>query len=290
VARSRNIKPGFFSNDKLAELEPLARILFAGLWCHSDREGRLEDRPRKIKADILPYDNCDCTVLLQCLHDAGFILRYAANGTGYIQCVNFLKHQNPHIKEVPSTIPAPGKHSSRTVLIPEIPELARLIPDSLNLIPSSLIPDSLQTQPPSACACAPPTPPGNGVARKGNGKSKAPTADPPVSAETWQAYSTAYLNRWNTEPVRNARVNSDIKHFVERIGATEAPGVAAFYLTSNRGLYVSSKHCTNLLLRDAEGLRTEWATGTQVMETEAHQADKRQATGNVFTKLISEAK
>jgi hypothetical protein len=55
VARSRNIKPGFFLNDELAECEPLARILFAGLWCIADREGRLEDRPKRIKAEVLPY-------------------------------------------------------------------------------------------------------------------------------------------------------------------------------------------------------------------------------------------
>ncbi|SPP31372.1 hypothetical protein ARAF_0496 [Arsenophonus endosymbiont of Aleurodicus floccissimus] len=54
MVRARNIKPGFFSNDDLAECEALARLLFAGLWTIADREGRLEDKHRKIKVMVLP--------------------------------------------------------------------------------------------------------------------------------------------------------------------------------------------------------------------------------------------
>jgi hypothetical protein len=49
MARSRNIKPGFFTNDELAECHPLGRLLFAGLWTIADKEGRLDDRPKKLK-------------------------------------------------------------------------------------------------------------------------------------------------------------------------------------------------------------------------------------------------
>ena len=59
MARMRTIKPGFFTNDVLAEVEPLGRILFAGLWTVADRAGRLEERPKKLKAELLPYDDCD---------------------------------------------------------------------------------------------------------------------------------------------------------------------------------------------------------------------------------------
>ena len=37
MARARNIKPGFFTNDVLADCDPLARLLFAGLWTVADR-------------------------------------------------------------------------------------------------------------------------------------------------------------------------------------------------------------------------------------------------------------
>ena len=62
MARARNLKPSFFTNDKLAELHPLGRLLFAGLWTIADREGRLEDRPKRIKTDVsLPYITADAS-------------------------------------------------------------------------------------------------------------------------------------------------------------------------------------------------------------------------------------
>lgn len=108
MARARNIKPGFFSNDDLADCQPLARLLFIGLWCVADREGRMEDRPRRIRAEVLPYDDCDIEGLLDELQQHGFILRYEVGGERFIQVLNFTKHQNPHMKEAKSTIPAPG--------------------------------------------------------------------------------------------------------------------------------------------------------------------------------------
>lgn len=104
--RARNLKPGFFKNEDLVELPPLARILFVGLWCMADREGRLEDRPRRIKIEVLPYDDCDVDDLLDALEGRNFILRYQAEGKSCIQVVNFLKHQQPHYKEAASELPA----------------------------------------------------------------------------------------------------------------------------------------------------------------------------------------
>ena len=147
MARSRNIKPGFFSNDVLAECEPLARLLFAGLWTIADREGRLEDRPKRIKAELLPYDDCNIDALLDALHSKGFILRYSVENQQLIQILAFTKHQNPHKNEVHSTLQQPeqhststvqaqDKHSTSTVQTPEQHSTNRA--DSLNLIPDSI--------------------------------------------------------------------------------------------------------------------------------------------------------
>ena len=89
----------------LASLDPLARILFPGLWCLADREGRLEYRPTRIKARILPYDECNISNLLCALEETKFISKYEANGEVYIQIENFAKHQRPHTSEPPSVIP-----------------------------------------------------------------------------------------------------------------------------------------------------------------------------------------
>lgn len=175
MARARNIKPGFFRNADLAELSFECRLLFVGLWTIADRSGRLEDRPKQVKMEIFPGDSIDVDLMLEGLHSAGFIVRYSAsNGRRYIWIRNFLKHQNPHVREPESAIPAcpeeavelqetpantggctekaqpkkdenssgietaPGEHSAST-------GPARLIPDSGFLIPDS---DSLR----SSCA------------------------------------------------------------------------------------------------------------------------------------------
>lgn len=109
MARARNIKPGFFSNEQLAECDPLARLLFVGLWCIADREGRLQDRPRRIKAELLGYDECNVDLLLSQLDKNGLIKRYTS-GEAYIQIINFTKHQDPHYKEKSSEIPAMDGH------------------------------------------------------------------------------------------------------------------------------------------------------------------------------------
>lgn len=140
MARSRNIKPGFFKNEELAECSPLARLLFAGLWCLADRAGRLEDRPKRIRAEVLPYDDGSVDEMLNELDQAGFILRYEIGDRRFIQVKNFAKHQNPHCREPESTIPAPGEHSACTV--PEQDEYRTGPADSLNLIPDSLLPSS----------------------------------------------------------------------------------------------------------------------------------------------------
>lgn len=115
MARARNIKPGVMENEDLAELDPIARLLFIYLWMLADREGRLEDRPKKIKAKALAYDTVDADVLLNDLQACGFVARYEVDGKKYIQIVNFLKHQKPHSNETDSDLPPWGKELSTKV-------------------------------------------------------------------------------------------------------------------------------------------------------------------------------
>lgn len=103
--RSRNIKPAFFTNPDLGECSPLSRLLFAGLWCCADREGRLPDRVKFIKAQIFPYDNLEIDSLLDELSRFGFIERYEVRGVRVISIPNFTKHQRPHVKEKCSELP-----------------------------------------------------------------------------------------------------------------------------------------------------------------------------------------
>jgi len=107
--RTRDLKPGFFTNEELAECEPLARILYAGLWCFSDRKGCFEWRPMKMWAQILPFESPKCLELyLRQLLDKELIIRYKENGNEYGWIPTFLSHQKPHHKEKDSNIPIPS--------------------------------------------------------------------------------------------------------------------------------------------------------------------------------------
>lgn len=99
MARARNIKPSFFQNDTLADLPALARLLFIGLWTICDFKGCMEFRPKRIKAQILPYDDCDVEALANNLDKSGFIAIYSVQGQPYLKIVNFERHQNPHKNE-----------------------------------------------------------------------------------------------------------------------------------------------------------------------------------------------
>lgn len=106
MPRARILKPGFFTNDILAELPYEARLLFAGLWTIADREGRLEDRPKRIKGELFPFDNLDVDAMLEALNRHGFIHRYTSGSLGMIHIRSFSKHQSPHFREPQSLLPA----------------------------------------------------------------------------------------------------------------------------------------------------------------------------------------
>lgn len=154
MARARNIKPGFFKNELLVELSFETRLLFIGLWTLADREGRLEDRPKKIKMEIFPADDISVDESLSSLDRVNLILRYEVDGKRFINIENFAKHQHPHHMEVASVIPAPpinNESSARDQVVDESltnrsqPDIPRANPsESLLLIPDSplLIPDT----------------------------------------------------------------------------------------------------------------------------------------------------
>lgn len=110
-----------------------------------------------------------------------------------------------------------------------------------------------------------------------------------AGAQAWAAYAVAYTARYTVAPVRNARVNAQLAQLVGRLGGEEARHVAAWYVGHNAALYVRTKHPVGLLLRDAEGLHTEWMRRQQVTESDARQVDRRQSTANAFAPLLEQA-
>lgn len=136
--RARNLKPSLFKNEELGTADPLYTLLYEGLWCMADREGRLEDRPIKIRGEVFPHrQGLDADAMLGWLQAHGFIRRYQIGHGRYIEIIKFKKHQSPHHTEKPSEIPP---YNDRALTVKSRKRLRENPPDSLT--PDSLTPDS----------------------------------------------------------------------------------------------------------------------------------------------------
>lgn len=154
MARARNIKPALFKNEVLGVADPMLTLLFEGLWLLADREGRLEDRPLRIKGELFPYrDSLDMDGMLNWLAESGFIARYGVSGKRYIEIDNFVKHQNPHRNEPESVIPSVSEGCSASDFGRSTSDKSESAPaDSLSLDSGSLTPDPLTPPTPAASA------------------------------------------------------------------------------------------------------------------------------------------
>lgn len=179
--RARSLKPGFFKNEVLGSADPLLSILFEGLWCCADREGRLEDRPLRLSAEIFPYrrriGEKQVDRMLQWLHDQKLIARGIVDEVRYIQVLEFKKHQRPHSEETPSKIPALTPYIGEPTSPPRVNVGKRggeRKSEQDALTPDSLTPDSRLLTP----DCAP------AVRASGNeNDSQQPDADAHVARE-----------------------------------------------------------------------------------------------------------
>lgn len=150
-------------------MPPEGRLLFIGLWCLADREGKLEDRPKRIKGEIFRFDNIssdEIDELLIKLSNFKLIIRYEVDRINYIKIPTFLIHQRPHHNEKPSTIPEPLSTKGESTCYqgnkqkqPKDKALRSdtLNPDTLNNKSGILNPDSKDIAPPG------PSDPGSAV-------------------------------------------------------------------------------------------------------------------------------
>ncbi len=270
MARIRTIKPEFWSSEQVTSCSRDARLLFIGTWNHADDEGNLARSASQLKAKVFPADEIECEPLLQELLAHGLLIEYSVSDKVYLHIDGFKKHQ---------LINRPSK--------PQCP----LYEDSLRthgVAKSLIVNNSLSTH--GAL-----TTEGRKEGREGGDldtslrsvsqqsqvvvleKQRIEEASNEGTRRTWTLYAVSYEKRYGVAPVRNAKVNSLLKQLVARLGADDAAAVAAFYVGHDLALYVRGRHPVELLLRDAEGLRTQWATGKKSTGLEARSAEQREA-------------
>lgn len=95
MSRIRSIHPGLWTDERFVSVQPVARLLFMGIWNECDDQGIFEWSPLKLKMRLLPADNADAAALLDELEGVGSILRFTVAGKIFGAVRNFTKYQRP---------------------------------------------------------------------------------------------------------------------------------------------------------------------------------------------------
>jgi len=93
MARIRTIKPDFWTDEKIVELDLEERLLFIGLWNFADDQGYLDLSPKRIKMQVFPGDDIDVSRALARLHEASLLAVYDSRDGKIIHITNWDKHQ-----------------------------------------------------------------------------------------------------------------------------------------------------------------------------------------------------
>ena len=275
---TRYLKPGIRDSEAIDRLRPAAEVLFYRLLVTVDDFGRADARPAMVKAACFPIkesvDATGCAELLDELADAALIDLYAVDGKPYLQ---MRKWDNaPRAKESRF----PPMHDGCMRMRASVCAPRTLLPETVTGTGTET--ENRKPEPETGTV----VPTGPQAAPAGSRK---PRAEKPTDA-AWDAYTSAFVQRYGTDPVRNATTNGQMAQFVGRIGAEEAPHVAAYYVGHNGAFYVRGGHAVGGLLKDAEKLRTEWATRRQITATAAQQADRTQTNLDAFAPLLAKAR
>jgi hypothetical protein len=175
MARSRFIRPEFFTDEKVGELSYGARLLFIGIWCHCDLRGVFELSPKQLRVLVFPFDEALTSESTQQwlteLLAHGMIVRFESDGKtwGYVR--NWARHQQISTKEkaIPSQRPPPPDHDPG-------PVHSRDVPGSF--------PGRAQAASPTATATATPTPTPTPTPAAAPGARVTPPRTPCTSPET----------------------------------------------------------------------------------------------------------
>jgi len=132
MARIRSVHPGQWKSGEFLECSPLARLLALALRNIADDHGVFRWKPKTIKAECLPADNCEIDALLAELIANEQVKRYASEGKDYGIILDFTQWQRPkkpkYVHPVPewfstSTEPLPNESGTDTENPPQRKEV-----------------------------------------------------------------------------------------------------------------------------------------------------------------------
>ena len=95
MARMRTIKPEFWTDDEIVDLDLLPKLLYIGLWNFADDDGYIEASARRIKRLIFPDNDYDVAGALEALLSSGRIGEFDSDQGRVFKILRFKEHQRP---------------------------------------------------------------------------------------------------------------------------------------------------------------------------------------------------
>lgn len=263
---SRILREGILTSDRVNSLTPPAEVFYRRLMSVVDDYGRFDGRLGLIRTSCFPLRvdtvrEADISRWIAECVMAGLIVLYAVGGKAYLEMQDFKQQQRAKskfpdpVEGQPITDAEHLKTSAKQPLTGV--HLGVFGVGVVSEVVSGVVVGSAPPSAPPPQAVVPVVKPARAP------KPAKPNEEPPVTNATWEAYAEAYERRYKAPPLRNAKVNGQIKQIVERMGADVAPAVAAFYLTHQNLLFTRSKHPIDLLLSRAETIHTDWLTSVR---------------------------
>lgn len=125
MARIRTTKPEFWTDGKVVQMSPFARLLFLGSWNFAlCDDGHLPDDAYGLKLKVLPADDVDPTALLDELIGHGVIVRgVTSDGRSYLHIRRLRDHQKTDARWTPRCFVCASTSLPETPpASPELPE------------------------------------------------------------------------------------------------------------------------------------------------------------------------
>jgi hypothetical protein len=100
MPRKRSIKPSFNDDDDIKMLSDSARIFYAVLWCHMDRNGLIEESLESLRSKVFPRENRPLNEIAKYVAELAQpgpsgrprLYRFTFNGKRLLHCATLGKH------------------------------------------------------------------------------------------------------------------------------------------------------------------------------------------------------
>lgn len=282
MARIRSIKPDFGTDGKIARLPDSTALFFILLWCQCDDFGYFTLDTKELALKTGRWRSQGVQRMLRSLSERGLVRVSGGSGVGQVMGWD---HQRIKDKRA-------SKWNDSTIVWDEIENDAagssffRPGEDRRGEERNPLRAAGAKLPPDSATAGAQSPEPEIqfGPSRQKGGKKKQENPNSDLNRRIWESYAAAYSKRWRKDPVRNAKVNSNVAQLALRLGE-DAIGVVEFFVLHNDAFYVKKTHDIGLCLSDAETLHTQWVRGRAITGTDVKQFEKQQQNANLFAAI-----